>query len=54
LEIFNRLLQNNDISGPLPEALGKLEKLQTLDLSNNHFSGVIPTSLGQLKNLKYL
>jgi len=49
-----RLLQNNAISGPIPAAIGKLEKLLTLDLSNNTFSGEMPTSLGNLKNLNYL
>lgn len=48
------LLQNNAISGPIPATIGKLEKLQTLDLSNNAFSGAIPSSLGALKNLNYL
>lgn len=49
-----RLLQNNAISGLIPADIGKLEKLQTLDLSNNQFSGSIPSSLGDLKNLNYL
>lgn len=49
-----RLLQNNAISGPIPAEIGKLEKLQTLDLSNNQFGGTIPSSLGDLKNLNYL
>jgi len=50
----NRLLQNNAISGSIPAELGKLDKLQALDLSNNHFNGFIPSSLGKLKNLNYL
>eukprot|EP01018_Ginkgo_biloba_P009511 Gb_17558 [translate_table: standard] len=50
----SRLLQNNAISGQIPGELGKLDKLQTLDLSNNHFNGSIPSSLGKLKNLNYL
>lgn len=49
-----RLLQNNAISGPIPPSIGKLEKLQTLDLSNNTLTGVIPDSLGNLKILNYL
>ncbi|WVZ06621.1 hypothetical protein V8G54_019967 [Vigna mungo] len=49
-----RLLQNNNISGPIPSELGKLPKLQTLDLSNNFFRGEIPQSLGHLKSLQYL
>ena len=49
-----RLLQNNAIYGPIPSAVGKLVKLQTLDLSNNKFDGDIPSSLGDLKNLNYL
>lgn len=49
-----RLLQNNAISGHIPDVIGKLQKLQTLDLSNNKFEGEIPTSFEDLKNLNYL
>ena len=49
-----RLLQNNYISGPIPAEIGKLEMLQTLDLSNNKFTGEIPGCLGDLKKLNYL
>lgn len=49
-----RLLQNNEITGPIPAVIGKLDKLQTLDLSNNKLTGEIPSSLGNLKNLNYL
>ena len=49
-----RLLQNNAISGPIPDSIGKLEMLETLDLSNNKFEGGIPSSLGALTNLNYL
>jgi hypothetical protein len=48
------VLQNNAITGPIPETIGRLEKLQSLDLSNNSFTGEIPASLGELKNLNYL
>uniref|UniRef100_A0A9I9EKM6 Uncharacterized protein n=1 Tax=Cucumis melo TaxID=3656 RepID=A0A9I9EKM6_CUCME len=33
-----RLLQNNNISDPIPIELGTVPLLQTLDLSNNRFS----------------
>nr|XP_043638991.1 protein NSP-INTERACTING KINASE 3-like isoform X2 [Erigeron canadensis] len=36
------------------DAIGKLQKLQTLDLSGNLFSGQLPSSLGDLKNLNFL
>lgn len=47
-------LQNNLISGWLPNALGNLTYLQSLNAHNNSFTGYIPSSLGQLSNLKYL
>ncbi|RVW43297.1 Protein NSP-interacting kinase 3 [Vitis vinifera] len=46
--------ENNAISGPIPDSIGKLEKLETLDLSHNKFDGGIPSSLGGLKKLNYL
>lgn len=49
-----RLLQNNNITGPIPSEFGRLSKLQTLDLSNNLFTGHIPPSLGQLEVLQYM
>ncbi|KAG7033233.1 Protein NSP-INTERACTING KINASE 1, partial [Cucurbita argyrosperma subsp. argyrosperma] len=49
-----RLLQNNNITGPIPPELGRLSKLQTLDLSNNVFTGDIPSSLAHLRSLQYL
>ncbi|EPS66923.1 hypothetical protein M569_07852, partial [Genlisea aurea] len=48
------ILQNNNITGSLPDELGRLSKLQTLDLSNNRFSGSLPSSLGHLKSLQYM
>lgn len=49
-----RLLQNNQVSGPIPAEIGKLSELQTLDLSGNLFVGEIPSSLGFLTRLSYL
>ena len=54
INALSRLVQNNAISGSIPPELGKLEMLQTLDLSNNSFTGTIPSSLGDLKILNYL
>ncbi|WRX21669.1 hypothetical protein QQP08_014156 [Theobroma cacao] len=45
---------NNNITGPIPTELGKLSKIQTLDLSDNSFTGEIPTSLGNLRSLQYM
>ncbi|WZZ64758.1 hypothetical protein YC2023_076128 [Brassica napus] len=36
--IYKLLLQNNAISGPVPETFKRLEKLQRHDLSNNSFT----------------
>lgn len=47
-------MQNNAISGSIPASVGKLEKLQTLDLSSNKLYGEIPSSFGDLGNLNYL
>ncbi|KAJ6377316.1 hypothetical protein OIU76_026313 [Salix suchowensis] len=52
--VISLLLQNNYISGPIPEEIGKLSELQTLDLSGNQFGGGIPSSLGFLTHLSYL
>lgn len=49
-----RLLQNNGLSGPIPDDIGALSELQTLDLSSNQFEGGIPSSLGFLTHLNYL
>lgn len=48
------MLQDNAFSGPITGAIGKLRKLQTLDISGNKFSAELPSSLGDLKNLNLL
>ncbi|XP_057482120.1 protein NSP-INTERACTING KINASE 1-like isoform X3 [Actinidia eriantha] len=36
------LLQNNDITGPIPAEIGRLSKLHTLDISN-YFDALLET-----------
>ncbi|OVA03763.1 Leucine-rich repeat [Macleaya cordata] len=42
----------NNLSGPLPDQLGRLKNLEELCLTKNSFSGSIPSSLGRLSPLK--
>ncbi|MED6139316.1 hypothetical protein PIB30_082673 [Stylosanthes scabra] len=42
-------LHNNTIEGPIPDFLGLLPKLKTLNLSHNRFNGSIPASLKNTK-----
>ncbi|GFQ01722.1 probable LRR receptor-like serine/threonine-protein kinase at2g23950 [Phtheirospermum japonicum] len=52
--VITLLLQDNNITGAIPSELGKLPKLQAIDLSDNLLTGQIPSSLSQLKTLQYL
>nr|XP_043639043.1 receptor-like protein EIX2 [Erigeron canadensis] len=47
-------LTANILSGHLPDRLGKLQNLVTLDLAFNYISGTVPDSLGRLSFLKEL
>ncbi|XP_028806350.1 probable LRR receptor-like serine/threonine-protein kinase At3g47570 [Neltuma alba] len=47
-------LSLNQISGTIPDTLGRYTLLRTLDLSRNEFSGTIPTSFGNLGKIKSL
>ncbi|CAN6682230.1 unnamed protein product [Malus baccata var. baccata] len=47
-------LSNNFLSGPLPEELGSLASVATIDLSSNQFSGLIPSSIGKCTSLEGL
>ncbi|MCO5585794.1 hypothetical protein L7F22_039730 [Adiantum nelumboides] len=46
-------LQNNLISGTIPESLGFLGGLRYLALARNNFSGSIPASLANAKSLQF-
>ena len=41
----------NDLTGPIPAALGDLTNLEYLDLRTNRLTGPIPAALGDLTNL---
>jgi hypothetical protein len=44
-------LTSNELSGPIPAALGSLEKLANRYLEDNALSGAIPAELGNLSNM---
>lgn len=59
LQIFksschDRELYSNVISGKVPEELGNLTNLVSLDLYLNNLTGHIPTTLGRLSKLRFL
>ena len=47
-------LSENELRGPLPDALGSLSNLERLNLGGNGLTGPIPSSLGRLSNLRSL
>ena len=51
---YCRELYKNEITGTIPQELGKLKNLISLDLYNNNITGAIPESLGNLKSLIFL
>ncbi|MGE5342020.1 MAG: fibronectin type III domain-containing protein [Candidatus Omnitrophota bacterium] len=58
LEDFSNLsnldLSSNDLTGPIPQWIGKLKNLKKLNLRNNRFTGKIASWIGELKNLEEL
>ncbi|KAL0460640.1 UNVERIFIED_CONTAM: hypothetical protein Slati_0691200 [Sesamum latifolium] len=44
-------LHNNSLQGPIPDFLGTLPQLKTLNLANNQFNGSIPASLSNKTGL---
>lgn len=51
---YYRELYSNNISGPIPNDLGNLTSLVSLDLYLNSFTGPIPETLGKLSKLRFL
>ncbi|XP_064965642.1 receptor-like protein EIX2 [Musa acuminata AAA Group] len=47
-------LSNNNLSGYIPEELGNLHGLRSLNLSRNYLIGQIPWSIGRMKQLEVL
>ncbi|KAI3834503.1 hypothetical protein MKW92_051864 [Papaver armeniacum] len=47
-------LSSNKLEGDIPEDIGLLKGLSTLNLSNNHFNGNIPSSVGNMTGLESL
>ncbi len=47
-------LARNNLLGPFPPALGRLDKLERLNLGGNELSGPIPVELTNLENLREL
>ncbi|KAF8049426.1 hypothetical protein N665_2214s0005 [Sinapis alba] len=54
LDLYDSELFNINITGGIPEELGVLTELVSLDLYMNNISGSIPSSLGNLKKLRFL
>ncbi len=46
-------LGSNNLSGPLPDAIGNLTEMDRLFLDNNNITGPLPTTIGALTKLTY-
>jgi hypothetical protein len=53
-QVTSLYLDDNNLSGEIPDSLGDLPKLEHLYLFHNQLSGPIPISLGRLENLTEL
>ncbi|XP_059436549.1 receptor kinase-like protein Xa21 [Corylus avellana] len=49
--LITLLLRVNEFSGPIPTTVGRLHKVQALDLSSNRLEGLIPSDLCHLQSL---
>lgn len=53
-KVESLILAGNGLAGTVPESLGRLTALTTLDLMGNRLSGPIPAELGSLAHLEFL
>ncbi|KAJ4824857.1 BRASSINOSTEROID INSENSITIVE 1-associated receptor kinase 1 [Turnera subulata] len=51
---YDRELYSNNLTGRIPEELGNLTNLVSLDLYLNNLTGEIPPTLGKLEKLRFL
>lgn len=47
-------LDDNQLAGPIPPELGRLQDMASLSLANNDLTGTIPSELGNIENLQIL
>lgn len=52
--VFALELSSNNLRGTVPDEIGKLTALRTLNLANNHLRGELPQTFHYLSNLEYL
>lgn len=50
--LFSLWLDNNDISGSIPSAIGQITELASFSVTNSSLTGTIPTEFGLLQGLK--
>eukprot|EP01079_Euglenida_sp_SAG-EU17-18_P002944 gene2945-biopygen3127 len=53
-QVTTLILSNNQLSGPLPEAIGQMTALKEIRLNDKQLSGTLPESMGQMIALEIL